>query len=155
VLRTLVLFSFVVFGFTSVASPVYGQTSQTCQQRRADLEKEIVQLQKAIELLQVQLYKPAAQKARDKIVEIQRHIDELRVILFEKMRDLLYGPPGCRPHHDIPFIPPPPQPGEGSVLIPEQRPPGAKPPAPPKNVPTPVGDDFAMVPLTGAHHMLG
>ena len=154
-LRTLVLFSFVVFGLTSVALPVYAQTSQTCQQKRADLDKEIVQLQKAVELLQVQLYKPAAQKARDKIAEIQRHIDELRVILYEKMRDLLYGPPGCRPHNDIPFIPPAPQPGEGSVLTPEQRPPGAKPPAPRKGAPTPAGDGFAMVPFTDAQHMLG
>ena len=154
-LRTLVLFSFVVFGLTRVALPVYAQTSQTCQQKRADLDKEIVLLQKAIELLQMELYKPAAQKARDKIADIQRHIDEFRVILYEKMRDLLNGPPGCRPHHDIPFIPPPPQPGERSVLKPEQRPPGAKPPAPPKGAPTPADDGFAMVPFTDAQHMLG
>ncbi len=118
------------------------------------LWNEVEQLQEAIRILEGKLALAGLRSVRKKIAEIQSQIDDLRKVIFEKLRQLRSGDAGCRPFNDIPEDPK----DGGSILVPQQGPPPPLwPPVDPKRVepPTNADDGFAMNPRNDLSLMLG
>lgn len=151
-MRKLLVVSLLVFGLSRVPTAAYAQTSQACEHKHAALQNDIARLQKAIQILEAQLTLAGARNVRKRIAEIQSHIDDLRKLVIEKVRQLMSGDTGCRPFNDIPEAPK----GGGSILLPERGPPPQiVPPAAPKKAAPSPGEGFAMVTRNGPHIMLG
>ncbi len=151
-LRKILVMSLVVFGLSCVPIAAHAQTQQACQQKQANLQNDIAQLQKAIQILEGQLTLAGVRNVRKKIAEIQSQIDDLRKLFIEKVRQVMSGDSGCRPFNDIPEAPM----GGRSILVPERGPPPQiVPPAPPKKAAPTPGEGFAMVPRNDLTVMLG